>query len=163
MLALVPEERAGLACRGRGLGRGDRREFALDRDRAGQSGATSPLPAPQMAALERLLAEIMARWAIPPQRVIGHSDMAPGRKGDPGAAVRLAAAGAGGLSVWPEAAAPGDPAGFARRCRARFGYPEAAPDLLLAAFRLRFRPWARARWTRWTPASCRRPGAALSG
>ena len=44
-----------------------------------------PFPEPQMARLELLISEIMARWAIPPERVIGHSDMAPGRKGDPGA------------------------------------------------------------------------------
>ncbi|WP_236638464.1 N-acetylmuramoyl-L-alanine amidase [Mangrovicoccus ximenensis] len=38
----------------------------------------------QLEALERLLAEILARWSIPPERVIGHQDMAPGRKQDPG-------------------------------------------------------------------------------
>jgi N-acetylmuramoyl-L-alanine amidase len=37
-----------------------------------------------------------------------------------------------------------DPAGFAASARA-FGYPDVAPDLLLRAFRLRFRPWARGR------------------
>lgn len=43
-----------------------------------------PFAEPQMVALETLLAEIMARWSIPAQGVIGHSDMAPGRKFDPG-------------------------------------------------------------------------------
>ena len=43
-----------------------------------------PFPEPQMAALEDLMAGIMARWAIAPARVIAHSDMAPARKGDPG-------------------------------------------------------------------------------
>lgn len=100
----------------------------------------APFPAPQMAALELLLAGVMARWAIPPERVIGHSDMAPGRKRDPGPRFdwrRLARA---GLSVWPGPGGdPGAPLGPSLR---RFGYPEAAPDTLLAAFRLRFRPWA---------------------
>jgi N-acetylmuramoyl-L-alanine amidase len=36
----------------------------------------------------------------------------------------------------------GDTKGFLTDLRA-FGYPEAAPEALLAAFRLRFRPWAR--------------------
>jgi N-acetylmuramoyl-L-alanine amidase len=106
-----------------------------------QNGGAEPFSEPQMAALERLLAGILSRWSIPPQGVIGHSDMAPDRKGDPGARFdwrRLALA---GLSVWPRAAAPGDPARFAADAR-RFGYPEAPPDRLLAAFRLRFRPWA---------------------
>lgn len=100
----------------------------------------APFPEPQMAALERLLAGIMARWSIPPERVIGHSDMAPGRKCDPGPRFdwrRLARA---GLSVWPGAG--GDPAAPLCRSFHAIGYPEAGPDTLLAAFRLRFRPWA---------------------
>jgi N-acetylmuramoyl-L-alanine amidase len=99
-----------------------------------------PFAAPQMAALERLLAEVITRWEIPPERVIGHSDMAPGRKGDPGARFdwrRLALA---GLSVWPEDG-PTDPAAFGAAARA-FGYPDVDDAALLAAVRLRFRPWA---------------------
>jgi N-acetylmuramoyl-L-alanine amidase len=38
----------------------------------------------QMHALKALLADIMKRWDIPAKNVIGHSDMAPGRKQDPG-------------------------------------------------------------------------------
>lgn len=37
-----------------------------------------------MASLEALLGDLMTRWNIPPEGVIGHSDMAPGRKVDPG-------------------------------------------------------------------------------
>jgi N-acetylmuramoyl-L-alanine amidase len=54
---------------------------------------TAPFPEAQMAALESLLAGIMARWSVPPERVIGHADMAPERKHDPGPVVRLAQAG----------------------------------------------------------------------
>ena len=43
------------------------------------------------------------------------------------------------LSVWPEPDVPGD---FVADLRA-FGYPDAAPETLLTAFRLRFRPWAK--------------------
>jgi N-acetylmuramoyl-L-alanine amidase len=43
-----------------------------------------PFPAPQMAALEGLLADVMARWNILPENVVGHADTAPGRKIDPG-------------------------------------------------------------------------------
>jgi len=43
-----------------------------------------PFSAPQMNALETLLHGIMDRWQIAPEGVIGHSDMAPGRKADPG-------------------------------------------------------------------------------
>ena len=102
---------------------------------------TQPFAAAQMAALEALLGGILARWAIPAQRVIGHSDMAPARKGDPGARFDWRRLARTGLSVWPEAVpAEPDPAGFAAAAHA-FGYPEAPFDILLHAMRLRFRPW----------------------
>jgi N-acetylmuramoyl-L-alanine amidase len=98
-----------------------------------------PYPAPQMAALEQLLADILTRHAIPSERVIAHSDMAPARKRDPGPRFdwrRLACA---GLSVWPE---PGEPAPLADSLTT-IGYDPALPEATrLAAFRLRFRPWA---------------------
>lgn len=103
-----------------------------------QNTGAEPFPEPQMAALERLLRTILQRWDIRPQGVIGHSDMAPQRKGDPGARFDWRRLALQGLSVWPAPAAPGD---FTADLR-RFGYPDVAPDHLLAAFRLRFRPWA---------------------
>ncbi|MCR9254578.1 MAG: N-acetylmuramoyl-L-alanine amidase [Alphaproteobacteria bacterium] len=39
---------------------------------------------PQIDALIVLAREIMARHPIPPERVLGHEDVAPGRKVDPG-------------------------------------------------------------------------------
>lgn len=100
-----------------------------------------PFSEPQMAALEALLAGIMQRWDIPTQRVIAHSDMAPSRKGDPGARFDWQRLALQGLSVWP-AAGEAAQAAFWPALR-RFGYPEAPEADLLAAFRLRFRPWAR--------------------
>lgn len=44
----------------------------------------SPFAEPLMLCLEALLPRIMERWGIAPEGVIGHSDMAPGRKIDPG-------------------------------------------------------------------------------
>ena len=98
-----------------------------------------PFPELQMAALEALMPGIMARWRIPPERVIAHSDMAPGRKFDPGPRFdwhRLARA---GLSVWAVPEQPGD----FEQDAAVFGYPvgDVDPDEILQAFRLRFRPW----------------------
>lgn len=98
----------------------------------------APFPEPQMAALERLLRGIMDRWAIPPEGVIAHSDMAPERKRDPGPRFDWRRLALQGLSVWPGAAEPLD---FAASLR-RIGYPETAPETLLSAFRLRFRPGA---------------------
>lgn len=106
-----------------------------------QNSGNQPFAAPQMAALEALLAGIMDRWPISPERVIGHSDMAPTRKADPGPRFDWRRLALSGLSVWPQTG-QADAAAFLPALRA-FGYPDAPPDALLAAFRLRFRPWAR--------------------
>jgi N-acetylmuramoyl-L-alanine amidase len=107
-----------------------------------QNRGDHPYGAAQMDALEGLLAGILARWSIPPARVIGHSDMAPARKADPGPRFdwrRLARA---GLSVWPADGAEADPERLIPALHA-FGYDPAQPgEVLLRAFRLRFRPWA---------------------
>ncbi len=123
-----------------GVGDVNSRSIGIELANPGPLAAFPPFPEPQMAALEVLLAGVLARWRIPPERVIAHSDLAPGRKADPGPKFdwrRLARA---GLSVWPEAAAPGG-AGFADLAE-RAGYPVAAAgeEAALAAFRLRFRP-----------------------
>jgi len=104
-----------------------------------------PFPEPQMASLEALLGEIMARWSIPAHRVIGHSDMAPDRKSDPGPRFDWQRLARQGLSVWPApvAALPGAASALdfvSSACR--FGYPALAPEAVLQAFRLRFRPGA---------------------
>ena len=110
----------------------------------------SPFAAAQMDALVDLLNGINARWSIRPERVIGHSDMAPGRKIDPGRRFDWRCLVLEGLSVWPSSSAgalssqvaPSE-ADHARFCAAMaaFGYAASTdPDLLLKTFRLRFRP-----------------------
>ena len=96
-----------------------------------------PFPEGQIAALEAVLAGVMARWDIAPAGVIAHSDMAPSRKGDPGRRFDWRRLALQGLAVWPMVAGPGD---FWADLRG-FGYPAAPEADLLAAFRLRFRPW----------------------
>lgn len=135
--ALVDEaQRAWHAGAGEWAGRGDVNSRSIGIELLNTGAA--PFPEPQMQALEVLLAGILTRWNIAPHGVIGHSDMAPLRKSDPGPRFdwrRLARA---GLSVWPKLGAAGD---FAADLR-RFGYPDAPEAALLTAFRLRFRPWA---------------------
>ena len=114
-------------------------------------------PDPQMRALIALARGILDRHPIPPERVIGHSDIAPMRKTDPGELFdwqRLAAA---GIGVWPNIAMLRPPAvgdretGEALRLLARIGYATGeggeegagSDGALIAAFRAfqrRFRP-----------------------
>ena len=126
------------------------RSIGVELDNTG----TQPFPEPQMVALEQLLAGILRRWSIPPERVIAHSDLAPARKSDPGTRFdwrRLACA---GLSVWPGlssvACAPSSRENGAEAAdeyafqvaAGRFGYPDTNTAAVLKVFRQRFRPWA---------------------
>jgi N-acetylmuramoyl-L-alanine amidase len=105
-----------------------------------------PFPEPQMAALEALCREIVARHPIPARHVLAHSDVAPLRRCDPGELFdwqRLARAGVG---LWPgTATAPS--AREALRLLAAIGYdiapsgaPEAVAQAVVTAFQRHFRP-----------------------
>ena len=77
----------------------------------GPEAGLPPFPEAQIEALERLLFAIRLRWAIPPARVLGHSDVAVGRKIDPGEKFPWARLARAGHAIWSEAEAP-DPAPF---------------------------------------------------
>ncbi len=65
---------------------------------AGHMGGLPAYPEAQVEAVTRLAADIVHRWSIAPARVLGHSDVAPTRKEDPGELFpweRLAVAGIG--------------------------------------------------------------------
>jgi len=102
----------------------------------------TPFPAPQMDALTALLSDILGRWRIPPERVIGHSDLAPGRKIDPGPRFDWRRLARLGLSVWPEVAVSEemDDGTFVDLMHSFGCTATDDPDLLLRTLRLRFRP-----------------------
>jgi len=104
-----------------------------------------PFSEPQMTALEALLPGILVRWNIGPEGVIGHSDMAPGRKGDPGPRFDWARLARQGLAL-AHVPCPGGAvgAGHFRALAQQAGYPaEAAEQDVLTAVRNRLRPWGR--------------------
>jgi N-acetylmuramoyl-L-alanine amidase len=100
---LVAEEmRAWHAGVGSWQGKGDvnSRSIGIELSNKGDH----PFAAAQMDVLEALLAEIMQRWDIGPDGVIGHSDMSPGRKIDPGPKFDWLRLARQGLAVWPDQA-----------------------------------------------------------
>jgi len=103
--------------------------------------ARVPFSEPQMHSLEALLGGIMRRWSIPAHRVIGHSDMAPGRKIDPGPKFDWRRLALQGLSIWP--GRTGAPEKDFKTAACQFGYPAVDDAVLLDTFRQRFRPWAK--------------------
>ncbi|MHB8529573.1 MAG: N-acetylmuramoyl-L-alanine amidase [Caulobacteraceae bacterium] len=67
-----------------------------------------PFPAPQIEALIGLMDDIRSRWSIEHDRILGHSDVAPARKADPGELFPWKALAVAGHGLWAEApAAPG--------------------------------------------------------
>lgn len=66
-------------------------------------------PDAQMTALVTLAQDIVRRWSIPARRVLGHSDVAPGRKQDPGELFDWRYLAAMGCGLWSDnEMAPGD-------------------------------------------------------
>jgi N-acetylmuramoyl-L-alanine amidase len=100
----------------------------------------SPFPDAQIDSLIVLLRDLAERLDIPPSQVIGHSDLAPARKIDPGPLFpwkRLADAGFG---IWPAADAGEPPTGFDPWLALRaLGYPLADRPAAVRAFHHRFR------------------------
>lgn len=107
--------------------------------------AEQPFSEPQMSALEDLVSGLMARWDIPAAGVIGHSDMAPGRKIDPGRRFdwrRLAHQGLA-AEVKPVAMPRSVDPEYFRHLAKQVGYTSDVPIVtLLEAVRLRLRPQA---------------------
>jgi N-acetylmuramoyl-L-alanine amidase len=147
---LVDEaERAWHAGAGSWAGRGDvnSRSIGVELANAGPLAGFPPFPEPQMTALERLLDRILARWRIPPAGVIAHSDMAPGRKADPGPKFDWRRLARGGRAAASGAAMPGSadwPAFAAAAAAAGYAAPDGDWPAVLEAARLRWRPWATA-------------------
>lgn len=112
--------------------------IGIELDNDGRSSFTEP----QLASLLVLLEDLCKRLGIPRRQVIGHADMAPSRKTDPGALFpwkRLAEAGFG---RWPDAGArkAAVPESFDGWTALQLlGYRVDKPQDALRAFRLHFR------------------------
>ena len=65
-----------------------------------------------MQAVEALCLDILGRQAISPERVLGHSDIAPGRKRDPGEKFDWARLARAGIGLWVDPAPLGDDRGL---------------------------------------------------
>jgi N-acetylmuramoyl-L-alanine amidase len=99
-------------------------------------------PDVQITALIGLCLDIIGRHpAIEPRNVVGHSDIAPKRKDDPGLRFPWARLAANGVGLWPRrGAAP--LGGDIQLALQRFGYPPAIDVTtadIIASFQRRFR------------------------
>jgi N-acetylmuramoyl-L-alanine amidase len=164
VLALVPEEKrawhAGVSC-WRGKRDVNARSIGIEIQNPGHRCGYRDYPAVQIDAVIELCRGIVTRHAIAARDIVGHSDVAPVRKKDPGELFpweRLAAA---GIGLYPSNVArrhrttrdfgPGDTddaIADAQTLLASFGYDvaptgtlDAATHAVLIAFQRRFRAW----------------------
>ena len=102
-----------------------------------------PFPDEQMEALMPLLAAIVRRYNIAPANVVGHSDIAPTRKEDPGELFDWALLARHGLAIPRPTEGLVDPhwtdGGFLLALE-RWGYDIRDPLAATVAFQRRFRP-----------------------
>ena len=103
--------------------------------------AIANFPQAQIAALITLCHGILLRHPIPSWRVLGHSDVAPARKEDPGELFPWAQLAKAGIGLWPEPAQSELDSSLGAEALARYGYdPNAPQDKVITAFQRHFRP-----------------------
>ncbi len=105
IVRLVPEtERAWHA--GQSCWAGERdvngRSIGIELVNPGHDFGYRDFPEAQIASLEALAREIVSRHPIRPSRVLAHSDIAPGRKQDPGEKFPWERLAEHGLGLWPD-------------------------------------------------------------
>ncbi|MEZ2351850.1 N-acetylmuramoyl-L-alanine amidase [Caballeronia sp. RCC_10] len=120
--------------------------------------AWQPYPPAQIDALVKLSRDIVERYGIPPTRIVGHSDIAPQRKIDPGPLFPWRTLYDAGIGAWPDEPAvathlagrdpkaPVDVRALQQKLK-RYGYDIAIDGVfddrtrrVFSAFQMHFRP-----------------------
>jgi len=109
---LVPEERRAWHA-GVSFWRGERNlnglSIGVEIVNPGHEWGYRPFPEPQVAAVIRLLDDVRSRWTVLDRDIVGHADIAPSRKQDPGELFPWDALHAAGHGLWTAPhAAPGE-------------------------------------------------------
>jgi N-acetylmuramoyl-L-alanine amidase len=134
VLALVPEDRrAWHAGASSWAGETDinSRSIGIEIANTGHPGGLPPYPDAQMEAVVALCRNIVGRHPIPSHRVLAHSDVAPGRKLDPGERFSWARLAEAGIGHWVEPAQTSSGGFFQRGDR---GQPVEALQAMLALY-----------------------------
>ncbi len=138
-LALV-DERARAWHAGVSYWGGDRdvnsASIGIELDNSGKEEFAAPL----LDSLYALLADLKARYAIPAANFIGHSDVAPRRKPDPGALFPWRELAARGFGLWCDPPYRVPPAAEGVTLLTAFGYDTSNEAAAIGAFKLHFAP-----------------------
>lgn len=142
---MVPEEkRAWHAGKSVWQGRSNVNDYSIGIELAnpGHSHGYRPFPEAQINALITLCLDIKKRWNIPTNRILGHSDIAPERKQDPGHLFPWEKLALEGLGMWPvEVHTPLNPEDWTLNTGlSHLGYDITSPSHALLAFQRHFQP-----------------------
>lgn len=141
---LVPEERrawhAGVSA-WRGATDINSRSIGIELSNPGHDFGYRDFPQPQIDALIALAKDILTRHPIPPRNVVGHSDIAPVRKIDPGERFPWQQLAAAGIGLWPDKDPKATSADLSEML-ALYGYDVDNNPLsdVVSAFQRHFRP-----------------------
>jgi N-acetylmuramoyl-L-alanine amidase len=146
ILRMVPEEKRAWHA-GRSYWRGRRdvnaASIGIEIVNPGHEHGYQPFPEEQMNSVLRLVADLVDRYDIPRANVVGHSDVAPARKQDPGELFDWAKLARYGLALARPTKGLMDPhwtdGGFLLALE-RFGYDVSDAKAAVTAFQRRFRP-----------------------
>ena len=134
------------------------RSIGIEICNPGHGDNYTDFPAMQIDAVTRLAADIVERHTIDPHHVLGHSDVSPGRKIDPGEKFPWQALANRGVGLWVEPApvvkgpvlepgASGDEVATLQRDLASYGYGidvtgvyDAHTEAVVKSFQMHFRP-----------------------
>lgn len=157
IIQLVPEDRrawhAG-ASHWRGVTDINSRSIGIEIVNAGHDGGCPDYPPVQIDAVIALCRDISSRWPIPQDQVLAHSDVAPGRKQDPGEYFPWGRLHENGVGLWVDDAEATNATPVDAQARALFllalagyGYGVIASgdeddntEAVIAAFQRHFRP-----------------------
>lgn len=110
--------------------------IGIEIDNDGQA----PFTQPQIDALIRLLADLTTRLDIPKTAIVGHGDIAPGRKDDPSVQFPWAKLASYGFGLWFDTPLVPAPPGFDSLAAMRLvGYDVSNPRTAIIAFHRHYR------------------------
>lgn len=144
--ALVPEEKrawhAGVSFWA-GKAGVNARSIGIELVNPGHEFGYQPFSDDQIDSLTELAGEILSRHPIPPKAVVGHSDVAPARKADPGELFPWAKLASAGIGRWPAVRMSVSPRPSGDLALYGYGLPpvcDVSPEAVISAFQRHFRP-----------------------
>ncbi|MET4806696.1 N-acetylmuramoyl-L-alanine amidase [Limibacillus sp. MBR-115] len=140
---LVPESRrawhAGV-CYWDGITDINSRSIGIELVNPGHAFGYRPFPQAQIESLENLCRSVLERHNIAPQRILGHSDLAPLRKEDPGELFPWRRLAENGIGLWCDEPLDTDRDLVGVLQEIGYGYLDEDAGKVIAAFQRHWRP-----------------------